>query len=47
MRENLDFSVHAVEDLEAPLEDLAFVLGDDAILTLGQYHAGKCSDRIP
>ena len=27
-RENLDFAVDAVDDLEAALEDLAFVLGD-------------------
>src|SRR3954468_10482510 len=45
-RDDLDFAVDAVDDIEAALVDLALVLGDGAVFAFGEHDAGKGADRF-
>jgi hypothetical protein len=41
VRDDFDFAINAVDDVEGTLEYLAFILGNGAVFTLRQYDAGK------
>src|SRR3954466_11656727 len=45
-RDDLDLAVDAVDDVEGPLEHLAFVLGNRAVFALRQHDARKRTDRF-
>ena len=45
-RDDLDLAVDAVDDVEGPLEHLAFVLGNRAVFAFGQHDARKRADRF-
>ena len=46
-RDDLDFAVDAVDDVEGSLEHLALVLGDGAVFAFGQDHAWGTRRSIP
>src|SRR3954451_3032505 len=45
-RDDLDLAVDAVDDVEGPLEHLAFVLGNRAVFALRQHDARERTDRF-
>src|SRR3954452_22325961 len=43
-RDDLDFAIDAVDDVEGTLEHLAFILGNGAVFTFRQHDARECAD---